>query len=62
VLIKTSIRFAKIIFEKCPQLKKKGTLITNKFEGNIFINIGRSNEILDWEGVGTHQLFCFFEV
>jgi hypothetical protein len=44
------------------QLKKKGTLITNKFEGNIFINIGRSNEILGWEGLGTHQLFCFFEV
>jgi hypothetical protein len=25
-------------------------------------NIGRSNEILDWEGVGNRQLFWFFEV
>jgi hypothetical protein len=25
-------------------------------------NIGRSNEILGWEGVGNHQLFCFFKV
>jgi hypothetical protein len=25
-------------------------------------NIGRSDDILDWEGVENRQLFCFFKV
>jgi hypothetical protein len=25
-------------------------------------NSGRSDEILGWEGVRNHQLFCFFKV
>jgi hypothetical protein len=25
-------------------------------------NIGRSNEILGWEGIGNRILFCFFKV
>jgi hypothetical protein len=28
----------------------------------VLNNIGRSNEILDREGVGNRQLFCFFKV
>jgi hypothetical protein len=26
------------------------------------VDMGRSNKILGWEGVGNRQLFCFFKV
>jgi hypothetical protein len=46
---------------ECHSLKR-----TSNKEWNFFIaqinNIGRSNEILGWEGVGNRQLFCFCKV
>jgi hypothetical protein len=49
-------------FEKLKSCSAMDLLI-NKFAEKkcLFANIGRANEIVDWEGVGNRQLLCFFK-
>jgi hypothetical protein len=48
----TIVFFIKVLTLK--QASKQASELKKKY-------IGRSNKILGWEGVGKHQLFCFFK-